>query len=107
MQHAVVCADIDHRRTGLVFDRERGIPGVGALRVTLVGWPDVDGPGVDDVAEKLFTDQGVESAAELADLLAAHENAAIHEVIDRWLAKSALPVIAYSDYQAGIAAEGS
>ena len=41
----------------------------------------------------------------LAPLGAAHENDAIREVIDRWLSKLALRVIAYADYQPGLAAE--
>ena len=43
----------------------------------------------------------------LAPLGADHEAEAIREVLDRWLPKSALPVIAYTDYQAGAAAENS
>ena len=42
----------------------------------------------------------------LAPLGADHETAAIDEVIARWLAKSALHVIAYTGYQVGVAAEG-
>ena len=41
----------------------------------------------------------------LAPLGADHEADAIHDVIERWLAKSALPVIAYTGYQPGVAAE--
>ncbi len=43
----------------------------------------------------------------LAPLGADFEAAAIREVIDRWLAKSSLPVVAYSAYQPGLAAEVS
>jgi len=42
----------------------------------------------------------------LAPLGADHEAAGIREVLDHWLARSALPVIAYADYQPGVAAEG-
>ena len=41
----------------------------------------------------------------LAPLGADHESAGIQEVIAHWLTKSALPVIAYLDYQPGLAAE--
>ncbi len=41
----------------------------------------------------------------LAPLGADHEAEGIREVLDRWLAKSALPVLAYREYRPGIAAE--
>ncbi len=41
----------------------------------------------------------------IAPLGAPHELDAIREVLDRWLVKPTLPVIAYADYQAGVAAE--
>ena len=43
----------------------------------------------------------------LAPLGAAHEAEAIREVLTYWLPKSALPVIAYDNYQPGVAAESS
>src|SRR4051794_26582257 len=62
---------------------------------------------VDAVIMALARDYRVNNirGAAIAPLGAAHENEAIREVIDRWLAKSALPVIAYTDYQPGLAAE--
>ncbi|MEP7292209.1 MAG: hypothetical protein ABI835_10515 [Chloroflexota bacterium] len=41
----------------------------------------------------------------LAPLGAAHEMDGIQEIIARWLTKIALPVVAYADYQPGVAAE--
>ncbi len=41
----------------------------------------------------------------LAPLGASHEAEGIREVLNYWLPKSALPVIAYNDYQPGVAAE--
>ena len=41
----------------------------------------------------------------IAPLGADHENAAISEIITRWLAKTALSVTLYTAYQPGIAAE--
>ncbi|MFN8449499.1 MAG: hypothetical protein U0521_13175 [Anaerolineae bacterium] len=41
----------------------------------------------------------------IAPLGAAHEQAEIQAVFDRWLTKSSLPVIAYTDYLPGVAAE--
>lgn len=41
----------------------------------------------------------------LAPLGAPHEIDTIREVLDRWLVKSSLPVIAYTDYRPGISAE--
>jgi hypothetical protein len=62
---------------------------------------------VDAVIMALARDYRIENirSIALAPLGAAHENDAIREVIERWLSKIALPVIAYSDYQPGIAAE--
>jgi hypothetical protein len=41
----------------------------------------------------------------LAPLGAPPEMTAIQDVIDRWLSQSALPVVAYTAYQPGAAAE--
>ena len=41
----------------------------------------------------------------IAPLGADHENEAIHEVFERWLNKTALPVVAYTDYTRDRAAE--
>ncbi len=47
---------------------------------------------------------GIRSMA-LAPLGAGHEAADIQSMIERWLAKTALSVVAYTDYQPGVAAE--
>lgn len=41
----------------------------------------------------------------IAPLGAGHEQAEIRAVFDRWLTKSSLPVIAYTDYLPGVVAE--
>jgi hypothetical protein len=41
----------------------------------------------------------------LAPLGAEHEQKAAKEVVERWLGKSALPMIVYNEYQPGVAAE--
>jgi hypothetical protein len=41
----------------------------------------------------------------IAPLGADHEAEAIREVLERWLVKSSLPVIAYTDYRVGVAGE--
>jgi len=53
-----------------------------------------------------YRSQNIRSVA-LAPLGADHENAAISEVIERWLSKVSLPVIAYTEYEPGLAAEVS
>jgi hypothetical protein len=62
---------------------------------------------VDAVIMALARDYRIENirSIALAPLGAIHENEAIREVIERWLSKASLPVIAYTDYQPGIAAE--
>ncbi|MEO8397629.1 MAG: hypothetical protein ABI700_31830 [Chloroflexota bacterium] len=64
---------------------------------------------VDAVIMGLARDYRIENirSIAIAPLGAAHENEAIRDVIERWLSKVALPVIAYTDYQPDLAAEVS
>lgn len=64
---------------------------------------------VDTVMMALARDyrrDGLRSIA-LAPLGAEHEQNVIQEVIERWLSKSALPIIVYNRYQSGVATETS
>jgi hypothetical protein len=62
---------------------------------------------VDAVIMALARDYRIENihSVAIAPLGADFEAAGIREVIDRWLAKPALPVVAYTAYQPGVAAE--
>ncbi len=81
---------------GLAFMVVRETP-VGATRLRFV----------EAAIMTLVRDYRIENirSVALAPLGAAHEMDGVREVLAYWLPKSALPVIAYNDYQPGVAAE--
>lgn len=62
---------------------------------------------VDSVIMALARDYRLDNirGAAIAPLGAGHEAASIQEIIFRWLAKPALPVVAYTGYQPGVVGE--